>query len=195
MSQEIEIEVKSMLTEEGYHTLINGLELLGANAVTQHNHYFETPDFSLKSAHSGLRIREKDQTFTLTLKQPHTVGKLETHQTLKEGEWITAKEEGLLPAGQVVSQLTSLKIPIERLTYVGTLTTSRIEISYRNGTLCLDKSSYLGQTDFEIEFEGTSLSHAESTLTKLLESYNLPYTETDNKVRRFFTRKLALDNK
>jgi uncharacterized protein YjbK len=195
VSQEIEIEVKSMLTEEAYCTLVKGLKLDESEAVTQHNHYFETPDFSLKAAHAGLRIREKNNTFTLTLKQPHTVGKLETHQTLNKNEWITAKEQGTLPDGKVKGQLNSLNIPIEKLAYVGTLTTSRIEISYKEGNLCLDKSSYLGKTDFEIEFEGISEEHANSTLMKVLNDYNIQYTVTENKVRRFFTRKLDLDKK
>lgn len=50
------------------------------------NHYFETPNFSLKEAGSALRIRHKGETYTLTLKQPAEVGLLETHQVVTENE-------------------------------------------------------------------------------------------------------------
>lgn len=50
------------------------------------NHYFETPDFSLKEAGSALRIRHKGETYTLTLKQPAEIGLLETHQVVTEDE-------------------------------------------------------------------------------------------------------------
>ena len=49
------------------------------------NHYFETPDFSLKAG-SALRIRHKGETYTLTLKQPAEIGLLETHQVVTEDE-------------------------------------------------------------------------------------------------------------
>ncbi|MDT8862744.1 CYTH domain-containing protein [Alkalihalobacillus sp. MEB130] len=193
MAQEIEIEVKSMLSEESYNALLQGFHLDKTAAITQHNHYFETPSFALKAAHSGLRIREKNGSYTLTLKQPHEVGKLETHQALEEKEWLHAKKEGILPEGNVVTQLEALKVPLSELTYVGTLTTERIEINYNQGLLCFDKSLYFDQTDYELEFEGISEEHANSTLLTLLADYKLDYASTENKVRRFFTRKNQIE--
>ncbi|GAE25314.1 adenylate cyclase [Halalkalibacter wakoensis JCM 9140] len=193
MSQEIEIEVKSKLTEDGFYLLLKTFSLDHSDSLTQHNHYFETPAFDLKHAHSGLRIREIDDDFTLTLKQPHEIGKLETHQSLTKDEWDSAKQTGTLPDGNVKKQLRSLHIPINELSYVGTLTTERIEIAHNSGVLCFDKSMYFDQVDYEIEFEGTSEEHAHSTLASILSKASIPYTETENKVRRFFTRKIALE--
>ncbi|GAE37063.1 CYTH domain-containing protein [Halalkalibacter akibai] len=189
MSQEIEIEVKSMITKENYHELLKGFNLTEADAIVQHNHYFETPSFSLKATGSGLRIREKKGIFTLTLKQPHEVGKLETHQVVSHDEWLNAKDNCILPDGKVMNQLRNLKIPTDQLQFVGTLTTKRIEINYEEGQLCFDQSSYFDQIDYEIEFEGKTEHHAKSTLLQLLSSYGLEQTPTHNKVRRFFNTK------
>ncbi|MFC0469534.1 CYTH domain-containing protein [Halalkalibacter kiskunsagensis] len=192
MSQEVEIEVKSMITEQSYHELLRAFRLVEEDAVLQHNHYFETPSFSLKEAGSGLRIREKSRTYTLTLKQPHKVGKLETHQTISEDIWIQAKETGKLPSGQVKAQLELLSIPVNELQFVGTLSTKRIEVEYEEGNLCFDQSSYFDQIDYEIEFEGKSEEHATNTLKNLLTTYQLDLIPTENKVRRFFNRKNSL---
>ncbi|WP_227936850.1 CYTH domain-containing protein [Alkalihalobacillus deserti] len=189
MSQEVEIEVKSMLTERAYHLLLKGFGLQETDAVVQHNHYFETPNFSLKGKQSGLRIREIARTFTLTLKQPFKVGKLETHQQLSYQEWQLAQAKGKLPDGQVMNQLIQLEIPVDQLKFQGTLTTSRIEFEYEGGILCFDKSSYFDQVDYEIEYEGKSEEHANSTLSMILSNYQLSPLATENKVRRFFNLK------
>ncbi|ARK31454.1 CYTH domain-containing protein [Halalkalibacter krulwichiae] len=193
MSQEIEIEVKSMLTEAGFFQLLKHFNLKEEEAIIQHNHYFETATFSLKEKGAGLRIREKQGIFTLTLKQPHKVGKLETHQSLSFESWLQAKEEGLLPNGEVMKQLQQLDIPVVQLQYQGTLSTSRIEMPYNEGVLCFDKSSYFDKIDFEIEYEGQSEQHANTTLLNILSQVNLTPTSTENKVRRFFSEKLKVD--
>ncbi len=74
MTQEIEIEFKNIVTKEEFDTLCKSFSI---EAFTkQVNHYFETPDFSLKEAGSALRIRHKGATYTLTLKQPAEIGLL-----------------------------------------------------------------------------------------------------------------------
>ena len=177
------------MKEKNYYKLLKDFKLKEIDAIIQHNHYFETPMFSLKEKKSGLRIREIENTFTLTLKQPLKVGKLETHQSLSDVEWKLAKEKGKLPDGDVMNQLIQLEVPVNQLTYQGTLTTSRIEIDYDGGVLCFDKSSYFDQVDYELEFEGKSEEHAQATLSKILSKYELTQLPTDNKVRRFFNSK------
>ncbi|WP_100404834.1 CYTH domain-containing protein [Bacillus solitudinis] len=195
MTQEIEIEVKTLLSEEAFKEILSAFNLTDQDAIVQHNHYFETDDFSLKSKHAALRIREKSQMYTLTLKQPHQEeGLLETHQELTKDEMAQALGHGVFPYGPVSVQLEALQIDISKLTYLGFLSTARIEIDYNSGSLCFDKSSYLDVIDYEIEFEGTSLHHAESTIEALLIQFNLTRQNPENKVQRFFKRK-ALKNK
>ncbi|MCK0472611.1 CYTH domain-containing protein [Halalkalibacter sp. APA_J-10(15)] len=193
MSQEIEIEVKSVITYSAYYELIQYLNLEEEQAICQHNHYIETPSFSLKNKGAGLRVREKENSYTFTLKQPHKIGKLETHQRLTEQEWNELKNHHRVPKGEVETQLLSLHIPLDELKYVGTLTTERIEWPFNNGLLCLDKSSYFDQIDYEIEFEGNSEEHAIATLTDLLNQCGIDQVPTENKVRRFFKQKEIIE--
>lgn len=186
------MEVKSILHKQAFTALVNGFQLTPDQAVTQHNHYFETPSFALKEKRAALRVREIAGAYTLTLKQPHQEGKLETHQPLHAVEWKQLKEEQRMPDGDVYRQLASLNIPLAELAYAGTLTTKRIEIAYKDGLLCFDESHFFDQVDYEIEFEGTSLTHAEETLSQLLEQYGISTRPTENKVRRFFRRKHEL---
>jgi uncharacterized protein YjbK len=198
MSQEIEIEVKSLVTEQAFHHLIQKVNYSVEHAVTQKNHYFETADFILKNKKSALRIREKEGTYTLTLKEPNKKpeqeGLLETHQMLSLNEAEHAINTGELPSGEVCEQLKQLGVNVDSLTYLGTLTTSRIEGEYENGILCFDKSTYLDQVDYEVEFEGSTLSHAHSVIENLLSSANLSQAPTPNKVERFFDRKQQLSS-
>ena len=73
------------------------------------NHYFETPDFSLKEAGSALRIRHKGETYTLTLKQPAEIGLLETHQVVTEDEAKMMMETNTIIQGAVVINYTNYK--------------------------------------------------------------------------------------
>lgn len=54
--------------------------------------------------------------------------------------------------------------------------------------LCLDHSVYAGTEDFEIEYEGQSLAHAESILTQLLAEADVPFIRAKNKVARFTSK-------
>ncbi|MDQ0207884.1 CYTH domain-containing protein [Alkalicoccobacillus murimartini] len=195
MSQEFEYEAKSLLSLSDFSTLIHHLKLQEHKAITQHNHYFETPDSELSAAGSALRIREKNDKAILTLKQPsEDGGLLETHQVLTEKEKEEALANGTLPNGQTTSQLNSLLLAHNQLSFLGTLTTERIEVSYQDGSLCLDKSSYLGDVDYEVEFEGSSMKSAHQTLTSLLNEVGISPMKTPNKVARFFMRKAAQNN-
>ncbi|MDV2685076.1 CYTH domain-containing protein [Alkalihalophilus lindianensis] len=194
MTQEIEIEVKSLVDEPAFSQLLQFLNKSMKQAVMQKNHYFETTDQALKQAKSALRIREKNNTFTLTLKEPYQDGLLETHQTLSSLEVDRAIKEGDIPRGEVMHQLKELDINPATLSYLGTLTTERLECDYKNGALCFDKSTYLGQVDYEIEFEGNSLEHATHSLESLFSENGIKQVPTPNKVQRFFERKQALND-
>ncbi|TSB46098.1 CYTH domain-containing protein [Alkalicoccobacillus porphyridii] len=194
MSQELEYEAKSLLNATDFTKLINDLKLLDEKKVQQHNHYFETSDFSFRSMGSALRIREKNESFTLTLKQPaENGGLLETHQKLSKEEMNLALSQGTLPSGKVYHQLEGLGLAEKTIRFLGTLTTERIEKPFADGAVFLDKSSYLQAVDYEIEFEGHSLDYAEKTLKQLLEDKGIPQQETANKVARFFARKAEIE--
>lgn len=190
MTQEIEIEFKNIVTKEEFDTLCKSFSI---EAFTkQVNHYFETPDFSLKEAGSALRIRHKGETYTLTLKQPAEVGLLETHQVITADEARLMMETNTIIQGAVVDQLHTLQIPVSALTYMGSLTTERAETLFEGGTLVFDHSFYYNHDDYEIEFEVQDEEAGKASFIHLLKQHDIPIRHTNNKVKRFF---LAKQNK
>ncbi|HFJ9280495.1 hypothetical protein AT278_14670 [Bacillus cereus] len=190
MTQEIEIEFKNIVTKEEFDTLCKSFSI---EAFTkQVNHYFETPDFSLKEAGSALRIRHKGETYTLTLKQSAEIGLLETHQVVTEDKAKMMMETNTIIQGAVVDQLHKLQIPVSALTYMGSLTTERAETLFKGGTLVFDHSFYYNHDDYEIEFEVQDEETGKAAFIDLLTQHNIPVRHTNNKVKRFF---LAKQNK
>ncbi|HDR7792449.1 TPA: CYTH domain-containing protein [Bacillus luti] len=190
MTQEIEIEFKNMVTEEEFETLCKAFSI--TVFMKQVNHYFETPDFSLKEAGSALRIRHKGETYTLTLKQPAEVGLLETHQVVTENEAKMMMATNTIIQGAVADQLHKLQIPVSALTYMGSLTTERAETLFEGGTLVFDHSFYYNHDDYEIEFEVQDEETGKASFIHLLMQHDIPVRHTNNKVKRFF---LAKQNK
>lgn len=183
MTQEMEYEAKSMLTKTGFNKLIKMFP--NNEPITQQNDYFDTIDFSLKQKGAALRVRHKKDTHTLTLKQTQKDGLLETHHPLTT-EQLNLLHNGHFPEGPVKMATISLLGDKPNLQYFGSLKTIRTEINYRNGTLCLDHSLYNNTEDFEVEFEGYSIEHAEYELNHLLQQLGLASKKAKNKVARFF---------
>ncbi len=182
MVKEIEYEAKSMLSEAAYRQLT---EKFGTKAEKQQNDYYDTADFKLKNAGAALRVRKKKGSSVFTLKAPAKGGLLETHQSLTRSEEQLLLT-GTLPEGEVQLAIKGLIGTIPAVRHFGSLTTYRMEMPYKGGVLCLDHSLYAGTEDFEIEYEGQSLAHAESILTQLLAEADVPFVPAKNKVARFY---------
>ncbi|MEC1068356.1 CYTH domain-containing protein [Priestia megaterium] len=192
MKQEIEIEFKNIVTKEEFDRLRSHFQLTEDQFVSQENHYFDTPTFSLKDCGAALRIRSKKDKSVLTLKQPHQEGLLETHEALTNEQ---AKElrDGSPKIPSTIQQLiTDLQVDSHALTYFGTLRTSRAEIPYKNGLLVLDHSFYLGAEDYEVEYEVTDANEGAKYFEQLLTELDIKKKPTENKIRRFYKRKYTL---
>ncbi len=192
LKQEIEIEFKNIVTKEEFDRLRSHFQLTEDQFVSQENHYFDTPSFSLKDCGAALRIRSKKDKSVLTLKQPHQEGLLETHEALTNEQ---AKEllDGSAKIPSTIQQLiTDLQVDSHALTYFGTLRTSRAEIPYKNGLLVLDHSFYLGAEDYELEYEVTDANEGAKCFEQLLTELDIKKKPTENKIRRFYKRKYTL---
>lgn len=192
LSQHIEIEFKNMLTKKEYLHLITEFSINETMIDTQINHYFDTERFQLKELGSALRIREKDGSFELTLKQPAEVGLLETNQAITK-QVASAMLEGIVfPSGLVLEQLEKIKFPTDELQYFGSLTTKRCELQYKGGLLVLDHSLYLSKEDYELEYEVQDPLEGELTFKQLLQTFHIPIRVTENKIKRFYNQKYSL---
>ncbi|WP_226576979.1 CYTH domain-containing protein [Halobacillus litoralis] len=190
MTQEIEIEFKNLLTKDEYEQVYHFLPFKSVELIEQTNYYFETEDQKLKQQGSALRIRKKNDQWTLTLKQPHEKGLLETHDSLTEEEanlWIQDK---MTEKPAVFKQLHELGIHIDDLHYLGSLTTRRKEVEHEGATVVLDHSLYYDQEDYELEVEAKSHTDGKRVIKQILTACNIPERKTDNKIKRFYKAKL-----
>ncbi|WP_079480620.1 CYTH domain-containing protein [Halobacillus salinus] len=189
MTQEIEIEFKNLLMEEEYNKVYQYLPFKSVELIEQTNYYFETEDLLLKQRGAALRIRKKNDQWTLTLKQPHEEGLLETHDSLTDQEanlWI---QNQFVEKPGTSRQLNELGIAISDLNYLGSLTTRRKELEYNGSLVVLDHSLYYDQEDYELEVEAPSKQEGLTVIQEILEACNIPERETDNKIKRFYKAK------
>lgn len=185
MTQEIEIEFKTVLEKTAFDTLLNALPF-SANAIEQTNYYFETNDFALKKQGSAIRIRKKHDEYVITLKQPHEQGILETHERINSDtfmNWIDGKP---VATGQLKDQLTALQVHLEDLIYHGYLTTFRHTFTENELEYVLDESHYNGIVDYELELEAVSFTDGEKAFDALLGQYHIQKKAPITKIERFF---------
>lgn len=188
MAQEIEIEFKNMLTKKEYQTLLSTYHLTAKDIKTQSNDYFDSEDFTLRDKGAALRVRQKNDKYVLTLKEPAKQGLLETHQRITEDLFEKIKESGSLPDGDVAHQVAKLGLN-NSLRHLGTLTTHRAETKTKEGLLVLDHSEYLGLEDYEIEFEVKDYEQGEVAFYNLLQKHEIEIKNAKNKIERFFIAK------
>ena len=183
MTIQKEIEFKNLLEKEEFDRLCLGFGLSTKNFHSQTNTYFDTIDFQLRNAMMGFRLRVVGDRNELTLKAPGE----NIHTMLETTCKISANErEQILHTGSIqVSMYEEFHQLPDELQAFGTLHTERAETPYQDGLLVLDRSHYLGHTDFEMEFEVTDLERGQQSFMDLLENYKIPKRLTAKKIARF----------
>ncbi|MDZ5783633.1 CYTH domain-containing protein [Marinococcus luteus] len=194
MAKEQEIEAKNLLTEQEFSSLTADFAIQESDFSSQKNTYFDTYSFDLRSHKSALRIRERGDSYTLTLKEPAPEGLTEWNQTITAQEAQEASTAGTLPAGDVYGRLQAL-IGSVRVDNIGTLTTYRASQTFRTGEIFFDRSHYLGITDYELEIEGPSEKEVYAWMDELADKHQFPIRSTPNKIERLFQRSQQQDKK
>lgn len=197
MSKEIEIEFKSMLTNDEYQQLLHHYAITDDSFVVQTNLYFDTRDFQLKQHGMGLRIRRFSTKAEATLKVPQTIGLLEITDTLTltDAQRALQKEQFPSKATEIHTKLQDLGISLHELHLIGELTTKRSEFSIAEGKLALDESWYSNHHDFELELEVSDAAYVEANFKEFLKKMHLPYRKTQNKIVRAVAARQSRDKK
>ena len=186
MAQELEIEFKNILTKEQYENLLKKFQVANEMIVRQTNHYFDTKDFHLKKLFSGLRIRETKDKIVCTLKERTAKN---TH--LETTNVLTREQAALMLSGNgffaesVKARLLDLQVPVEALHVFGTLTTDRVELSYKGGTIVFDHSFYLNCDDYEVEYETDEENLGLEIFEDFLKENDIPKQVAQKKIARF----------
>lgn len=185
MNQEIEIEFKTIIQKSDFRALQQQLPF-DAQPIQQINYYFETKQQDFKRKRCALRIREKAGKYTLTLKEPHKEGILETHDELTKEECAAWLHNQPVIKPHTNKQLTALGILEENIFYFGALETERYTYQTTDLLYVLDKSEYNQQLDYELELEATNYTAGEQAFNELLKQYNIIKQEPVTKIERFF---------
>lgn len=186
MSQQIEIEFKNLLTKAQYERLLVHFNIAPEQLEHQENHYFDTPDFHLKHAQSGLRIRVLPHTIECTLKERTSENAhLETTEPLTADVAAQMIQGTIFTAPAVEARLNKLNVPIDALQLYGTLATNRVELPYKGGLLVLDQSFYLQTEDYEVEYETTNEQEGFAIFQAFLQEHGIEQCETPKKIARF----------
>jgi len=186
MTENIEIEFKNMLTKIEYQMFLREFNISQDDIFSQQNHYFDTPQFDLKANASALRIRQKNNQFEMTLKEPASVGLLETNELISENEAREAMELNKLPEGKIRDIIEEKGIPFQEIVYFGSLSTNRSEIAFKEGLLVFDHNLYFNKEDYELEYEVNDYEKGNEAFLQLLRDYRVPERKTENKIRRFY---------
>lgn len=186
VDQHIEIEFKNLLYRDEFDKLMEHFNVSETDFTTQLNHYFDTPLFELKDQKSALRIREKNERYELTLKQPAKDGLLETNLELTKKQADSMLKGTSLSESGIARRIETMDISPKSIQYFGTLQTSRAELPYKEGLLVLDHSTYLNKEDYEVEYEVSNKREGQEIFKNLLKNLNIPARTTENKIRRLY---------
>ena len=183
MTVQKEIEFKNLLTKEEFNQLCKDFGLAAEDIISQTNTYFDTVDFQLRDASKGFRLRVVNGRNELTLKAPGE----NIHTMIETTRFISSDErDRIINAGTIDPSLYKefQQLPNE-LHGFGSLRTERAEFAYQDGLLVLDRSHYLGHTDYEIEYEVKDVVSGQQSFLSLLKHYNIPTRKTPKKIARF----------
>ncbi|MFA6666936.1 MAG: CYTH domain-containing protein [Bacilli bacterium] len=178
MATNIEIEAKCLITKEEYNKVITFYKADKYKRIKQINHYIDTNDFALKNAGIGLRIREKDD-FVMTLKAPLAEGLLEKNESITWKAYEDYRDNDIFPECSIKEVIEMLNIDPKKLEIQASLETERIEIpNFENkGLFSIDKNTYNGIVDYELELEGNSINIAKENLKSICDEVGIHYID------------------
>ena len=177
----LEIEFKTLLTKEEYHSLEDFFK--DQPPIRQTNHYIDTPDQAIRNHRMALRIRTLADRAELTLKVPQDAGHFEYNQALTFDQVEAFLSKKKLPQGEIASFLTDLDIPLSALDVWGSLETERREKRIPKGLLAFDRSRYNSIEDYELEME-VDYASDETYFHEFLKEKQIEYKPAKSKVAR-----------
>ncbi|MDH6363810.1 uncharacterized protein YjbK [Enterococcus sp. PF1-24] len=185
MSENIEIEFKTLLTETEYQRVCQHFQVKEADFFQQTNVYYDTSDNALQKLGAGLRIRLYPTKAEATLKTPLATGLLETNDelTLTAANELIAQQQ-FLTTGVVVAKLAQLNVAADQLKILAQLTTKRAEVPLADGLLAIDESWYAENHDYELEMEVSDAATGKVAFENLLQQLAIQYKPAANKIAR-----------
>ena len=183
MQKELEIEFKTLISKKDYQRLIECFNIKN-NQFKQINYYFDTPNYDLQKLNKTIRVRQKSDSYILTLKEKIQSGIVnETHIDIDESFLDLIIKDGF-STQQYFSYLNYNVI------FVTSLINYRITFKhpFYSGTIFIDQCNYLGYTDYELEYEVSDIFVGEKEWEKILLDLSIQKKKTLSKSQRVFNK-------
>ena len=184
MANAVEIEAKILIDEKEYDKLGKKLKL--NEPFLQYNWYIDSDDRVLERTHLGLRIRHVNGEYWLTLKAPMAVGLLEKEQLLSPSEAEDMISDNKFPEGDIRDFMSDLlDIDITSLKTLAKLETLRRRgfVESNSVRVALDRNTYLGRIDYELEIDADSMERAERVAKDILKGYKFTFNKLSKQTR------------
>ncbi len=183
MTKNIEIEFKTVVSEDKYNELLQHFQLEN-NIFKQVNHYFDTDEYDLSAQSIVLRIRQKGpHRFKVTLKSQGDKEAYEYHVFISESQ-----ANHMIANGFNTHDFFD-HIPNLFVTFKVSLDNYRVSTPYESGILFLDRCDYCSTTDYEVEYESSDYDQGKLTFEKFLTTQGIEFKPTKRKSERAFTCK------
>ncbi len=170
MEENLEIEFKILIDENIYHRIINDYKI--DCSYQQTNYYLMHP--KLSELKYSLRIREKNNHYELTLKQPQIKGNLETNLIISKDIKDKIINHKIIN-NEIFDILKQYQLDSSMFITDYSLTTLRKEIKTENGLICIDYNQYNGYEDYELEYEVNNYLAGKQAFIDFISQYNLSY--------------------
>ena len=182
MNEHIEIEYKILLDENTFYWILQDYQSLIQIDYIQVNYYFTNTILQQKKY--MLRIREKDNSFELTLKRPIKNHRLETNVLLTPEEKDDFFSHRPI-TNEIIDLLKEDNINPLELENQFSLKTHRYDIILPEGILSLDENTYCQKHDYELEFEVKDEQEGYQQFLNIIHQYGLNYTKNcPSKIQR-----------
>ncbi len=176
----LEIEFKQLLSEQQFYQILEDYSAYHHKTYYQTNYYLTHPILEKKKM--SLRVRQKNNHYELTLKQPQKIGLLETNID------ISPKQFNLIMSGEFLENEIFENLVRMDINYLESelyLTTRRCDIILPEGLLSIDENEYMGKIDYELELEVDQYDKGAKFFKSFLEKYDIEYQENcDSKIKR-----------
>lgn len=182
MQPSLVVEFRTLLSKEEYTRLIDKYSNQPVDIQT--NHYLDTERFSLKATDASLRVRERD-TLTLTYKRKKGYNMQDLRDTISQETFDQIKESGILPECEIAGEVSSI-IGNQKLVNFMSLSTERVYFTYGKGMIFIDKSTYLGEEDYELEYEARNYNEGKKEFVQLLNDLKIRYKKSEKKIKRAY---------
>jgi len=186
MNHNHELEFKTIISEDSYHSLIENY-VLKDNIFLQTNHYFDTSKLDLSDQSIVLRIRQKgDRFFKLTIKSQQDGNAYESHILLTPEQ-----AEKMIHYG---FNTKDFFVDLDYQVYfVASINNFRASMPYYQGVMYIDRCEYCGTVDYELEYEVPEYEEGYEQFLKFLEKHHILKVSTKRKSDRALS--CSLNNK